>query len=191
MKIDNLQEVLEYAKLETLPQKNNDVPFRYAIGTVQTNAVEESYCILKMLDGKPEVKKIFVGGMIIGVIGDVYPYDFEGFEQPNTDEKKVSEIKEKIPQTPKSDKVLKPIISDELKKEIKDINVKAVEEKAKEEASWLIDGVETFEQAKEWVKVNSVFAVKNQKAFLSKMVDEAKFKVHFRELAQKYLLENK
>ena len=191
MKIDNLQEVLEYAKLETLPQKNNDVPFRYAIGTVQTNAVEESYCILKMLDGKPEVKKIFVGGMIIGVIGDVYPYDFEGFEQPTTNEKKVAEIKEKVPQTPKSDKVLKPIISDELKKEIKDINVKAVEEKAKEEASWLIDGVETFEQAKEWVKINSSFAVKNQKAFLSKMVDEAKFKVHFRELAQKYLLENK
>ena len=191
MKIDNLQEVLEYARLETLPQKNNDVPFKYAIGTVQTNAVEESYCILKMLDGKKEVKKIFVGGMIIGVIGDVYPYDFEGFEQPTTNAKKVAEIKEKAPQTLKSDKVLKPIISDELKKEIKDINVKAVEEKAKEEASWLIDGVETFEQAKEWIKVNSVFAVKNQKAFMSKMNDEAKFKVHFRELAQKYLLESK
>ena len=191
MKIDNLQEVLEYARLETLPQKNNDVPFKYAIGTVQTNAVEESYCILKMLDGKKEVKKIFVGGMIIEVIGDVYPYDFEGFEQPTTNEKKVAEIKEKVPQTPKSDKVLKPIISDELKKEIKDINVKAVEEKAKEEASWLIEGIETFEQAKDWIKVNSVFAVKNQKAFMSKMTDEAKFKVHFRELAQKYLLENK
>ena len=77
------------------------------------------------------------------------------------------------------------------KKEIKDINVKAVEEKAKEEASWLIEGIETFEQAKDWIKVNSVFAVKNQKAFMSKMNDEAKFKVHFRELAQKYLLENK
>lgn len=190
MKIDNLQEVLEYARLETLPQKNNDVPFRYAIGTVQTNAVEESYCILKMLDGKPEVKKIFAGGMIVRII-DAFPYDFEGFEQPTTNENKVAEIKEKAHQTPKNDKVLKPIISDELKKEIKDINVKAVEEKAKEEASWLIDGIETFEQAKEWVKVNSAFAVKNQKAFLSKMVDEAKFKVHFRELAQKYLLENK
>ena len=190
MKIDNLQEVLEYARLETLPQKNNDVPFKYAIGTVQTNAVEESYCILKMLDGNPEVKKIFVGGMIVRIL-DAFPYDFEGFEQPTTNEKKVAEIKENAPQTPKSDKVLKPIISDELKKEIKDINVKAVEEKAKEEASWLIDGVETFEQAKEWVKINSVFAVKNQKAFMSKMTDEAKFKVHFRELAQKYLLENK
>ena len=65
---------------------------------------------------KRKLKKIFVGGMIIGVIGDVYPYDFEGFEQPTTNEKKVLKSKKKAPQTPKSDKVLKPIISDELKK---------------------------------------------------------------------------
>ena len=191
MKINNLQEVLEYARLDSLPEKNNDVLFKYAIGTVKTNAIEESYCILKMLDGKPEVKKIFVGGMIVGVIGDIFPYDFEGVEQPIKKETKVAQIKENTPKTPKNDKVLKPIISDQLKEEIKEQNIKAIEEKAKEEASWLIDGIETFEQAKEWVKVNSAFAAKNGKAFLSKMVDEEKFKTHFRELAQKYLLESK
>ena len=191
MKINNLQEVLEYARLDSLPEKNNDVPFKYAIGTVKTNAIEESFCILKMLEGKPEVKKIFVGGMILGVIGDVFPYDFEGVEQPIKKETKVAQIKEKAPKTPKNDKVLKPIISDQLKEEIKEQNIKAIEEKAKEEASWLIEGIETFEQAKEWVKVNWDFVLKNHKPFLSKMVDEVKFKSHFRELAQKYLLENK
>ena len=63
MKIDNLKEVLEYAKIDALPEKNNDAKFKLAIGTVKTTAVEESYCILKMLDEKPEVKKMFVGGM--------------------------------------------------------------------------------------------------------------------------------
>lgn len=190
MKIDNLKQVLEYAKIDALPEKNNDVPFKLAIGTVKTTAVEESYCILKMLDGKPEVQKIFVGGMIMNVI-DVYPYDFTGFEQPTTKDKKAPVIEQKEPKKAKNNKAMKPVISDKLKKEIKDKNKAAIEEKAKEEASWLISGVETFEQAKEWVKVNSSFAAKNGKAFLSKMVDEEKFKAHFRELAQKYLLESK
>ena len=190
MKIDNLKEVLEYAKIDALPEKNNDAKFKLAIGTVKTTAVEESYCILKMLDEKPEVKKMFVGGMIMNII-DVYPYDFTGFEQPITNDVKTSVNEQKEPKKAKNDKVMKPVISDELKKEIKDKNKAAIDEKAKEEASWLISGVETFEQAKEWVKVNSAFAAKNGKAFLSKMVDEEKFKAHFRELAQKYLLENK
>ena len=81
MKIDNLKEVLEYAKLEELPQMNNDVPFKYAIGKVKTTAVEESYCVLNMLNGEPNVKKSFCGGMFVSIIGDIYPYDFTGVER--------------------------------------------------------------------------------------------------------------
>ena len=191
MKIDNLKEVLEYAKLDELPQMNNDVPFKYAIGKVKTTAVEESYCVLNMLNGEPNVKKSFCGGMFVSIIGDIYPYDFTGVEQIIVKENKTPQIEQKEVKIAKSKEVLKPIISDTLKIEIEEKNNEFIEEKAKEEASWIIEGIETFEQAKDWVKSHSTFVVKSQKAFLSKMNDEAKFKVHFREIAKKWLLENK
>lgn len=190
MKINNLEEVLKYAQIDALPQKNNDVPFKYAIGTVKTTAVEEAYCILKMIDNKPEVKKMFCGGMILQIL-DAFPYDFGELEQPITNEIKTSLIKENAPLIAKSTEVLKPIISDELKKEIKTKNKAAIDEKAKEEASWLINGVETFEQAKDWAKSNFGFITRCAKPFMLMIKDEAKFKTHFREVAQKYLLENK
>ena len=129
--------------------------------------------------------------MFVSIIGDVYPYDFTGVEQIIVNDNRTPQIEQKEVKIAKSKEVLKPIISDNLKIEIEEKNNEFIEEKAKEEASWLIEGIETFEQAKEWVKAHSTFVVKSQKAFLSKMNDEAKFKVHFREIAKKWLLENK
>lgn len=81
MKVNNLEQVLKECGLEELPQRNDRALFKYAIGLVETSAVSESYCILKMLDEKPCVKQIFVGGMVRSILA-VFPYDFTGYSQP-------------------------------------------------------------------------------------------------------------
>ena len=99
MKIDNLKQVLEAANLDQLPKRNDNAIFKYAIGLVSTTAADESYCLLNMYEGKPNVRKIFVGGMIKDVLA-VFPYEFDKNEQVVANNTNVAVIEQKAVKTP-------------------------------------------------------------------------------------------
>ena len=99
MKAQNLEEVLKAAGLEELPKRDDNTPFVKAIGLISTTAITETYCILKMLDGKPCVKQIFNGGMFKSILA-IFPYEFEKDATIITNNDNGSQIEQKDVLTP-------------------------------------------------------------------------------------------
>jgi len=156
MKVNNLEKVLEECELTELPKRNDRAVFHRAIGLIETTAISESYCILKMLDGVPTVKKIYVGGMFSSILA-VYPFDFTGVNPVLVDV--VKDHKVDAPEVDLNDpnivhpEVMVPIVHESIIPTKVEADKKA--EGAEYGGEWGIVTVTNPEQAKAWLRASA------------------------------------
>ena len=172
MKINNLQQVLEEANLTELPKRNDNATFKYAIGLVSTTACDESYCLLNMYENKPNVRKIYIGGLIKTILA-VFPYEVEKNDTIITNNVNGSQIEQKAAQT--------PILHDNNSQELKDAQKEAQGEEYGGE--WGVKSVNNPAQARKWLRA---MADRGYPALRGKALikDEARLKEEFLKIVE-------
>ena len=153
MKIDNLEIVLKDAGIERLPAKwDKQNPFKYAIGKMSTNVCEEAYCLLNMYNGEPNVRKCYVGGLFKEILA-VYPYEYDESIQQEIINRYRSE---------NTDKNL-PYVEKETEEVIKGMETQLSIDLGGYKGDWGIEGINSPEEARTWLKKNKMFGKANIK----------------------------